>query len=468
MRWVRSVWFLFALVAVLAFAAVYWQWSEYDQEKEFHERVMIVRGETVLDSLEAGIRSHRRIGRWFFDNIEAILMETASAPGVKEIAIFDHKGRLIGRGGDATIIENPENQPKESGARLISSGLLISRQTQLNINGTDPAGDSKQGPGSGMGLGRGSGARNPGSLSENDPFVQLTREPLWLSVLLDRKDFDWYRGQSRQRFMLSTLTTIAAILLGIGFLHVLQRQVHLQNELSLSREREKRQAERTQLGAGLAHETKNPLSLIRGLAQSMLSQARKTDSAGGNGFVGECREDTQRIIDEVDRVVGRINSFLEFARAQSPKKRVVRLNELVDETLQLFDDESHAKSVRLESQLEETTTLADPAMIRQILVNLVANALNATPSGGEIKTTIRRNFRTADLVVEDTGKGISEEDLPRVTSPYFTRRKGGSGLGLAIVDQIVQSHGWRMRIHSEEGKGTTITIFNIPMEKSSS
>jgi signal transduction histidine kinase len=210
--------------------------------------------------------------------------------------------------------------------------------------------------------------------------------------------------------------------------------------------------ELNRLAAGLAHETKNPLSLIRGMAQSCLHKPFDSE---------ESRRIAGKIVDESDRLEGRINSFLSYSRPLDPSLSSIDLHEVVLQTVELFEEEASAKGILLQTDLEAHLVLADPDMLRQILVNLLSNSLSACRAGDSIAIRGGTEGQGAILEIRDSGKGISPEDLPQVTKPYFTRREGGTGLGLAIVSQLAQAHGWRLEIESQTDRGTTVQVLGI-------
>ena len=427
---------LLSLCIALCVAAVvvFWLWSDYVQQRDALERLLIVRGRAVLSALEGGMRSHRRMGMWLRVNMDAILEETVSAPGSLGLPIIDKDGARMGHGGAVPDDVKPSFTPQWT-----PDGLVIYRETQF-VGFQDEA--------SMMGRQmRGRGRRN--ETAESPP-----REPAWLMVLLDDSEYRESLAGARRRFAGSLAITLAAILLGVSFLALVQRHGRLAAELDLARERQKRFEELSLLGAGLAHETKNPLSVIRGMAQSWLGRPEVPP---------EARTEAQRVIDESDRVVGRINSFLTYARPQSPNVLPIELGKVIAETVGLFRDEATLKDVSVHVKIESVrAAAADPDMIRQVVVNLMTNALAACAKGDSITVElVPTGNGTLAISVEDTGEGMNHEDLPHVTKPYFTRREGGTGLGLAIVEQIVEAHKWRLEIDSSPGEGTTVRITDI-------
>jgi signal transduction histidine kinase len=423
---------LLSLFIALCVAAIviFWLWSDYVQQQNALERLLIVRGRAVLSALEGGLRSHRRMGMWLRGNIDAILEETVSAPGILGLAIIDKEGDHIAHGGTMPDIVNLSPEPQWTPA-----GLVLCRETQF-------AGFQAEA----SLVGRGRGRR--GETAESPP-----REPAWLMVLLDDSEYLESLAGARRRFVGSMTITLTAILLGVTLLALVQRHGRLASELALARERQERFEELSLLGAGLAHETKNPLSVIRGVAQSWLDRPE---------VPSETRTEAQRVIDESDRVVGRINSFLTYARPQSPNVSPIELGKVVSETVDLFRDEATLKNVIIHVKTEAVRAAADPDMIRQVVVNLMTNALAVCAKGDSITVEVVRSGNgTLAMYVQDTGEGMNHEDLQHVTKPYFTRRDGGTGLGLAIVEQIVEAHKWRFEIDSSPGEGTTVRITDI-------
>jgi len=426
---------LLSLFIALSVAAVvvFWLWSDYVQQQKALERLLIVRGRAVLSALEGGMRSHRRMGMWLRGNIDAILEETVSAPGILGLAIISKEGDLIAHGGTV-----PDNVNLSLDPQWTSNGLVLFRETQF-VAFQDEASMM--------------GRQMKGRARRNETAASPPRETAWLMVLLDDSEYLESLAGARRRFAGSMTITLTAILLGVALLALVQRHGRLASELALARERQERFEELSLLGAGLAHETKNPLSVIRGVAQSWLDRSE---------VPSETRTEAQRVIDEADRVVGRINSFLTYARPPSPKVVPIELGKVVAETVSLFRDEATLKDVSVHVETEAVRAAADPDMIRQVVVNLMTNALAACAKGNSITVElVRAEGGTLAISIQDTGEGMNPEDLHRVTKPYFTRREGGTGLGLAIVEQIVEAHKWRLEIDSSPGKGTTVRITGI-------
>jgi signal transduction histidine kinase len=419
--------------SALAALIVSWLWIDCRKAQEAGAQVLVAQGQAALHALEGGIRSHRRVGTWLRSNIDSVLESTVAAtPGFLGLALFDENKDLVSSGGSVPSALIPDLQPQWT-----DDGLVVSLRTRL----VSPEGVGGQGQG-----------RGGPWYDEQEPDT-MTDSPIWLTALLDDGPCREAASRERRRCLLWMAIALAAVALAVATASLVQHRGRLAVELGLGRERENRLEELTRLGAGLAHETKNPLSLIRGLAQSLAGQpaeAEKTRARAG------------QIVDEADRVVGRINSFLRYSRPAAPQIQPVDLAAIVEENLRLFVDEAGAKGIRARARSRPATVLADPDLLRQALVNLMVNALAACADGDTVDIDVGPGERDRlALAVCDTGAGIAPNDLPHVIKPYFTRREGGTGLGLAIVDQIVQAHGWRLEIESTVEAGTSVRIIGI-------
>lgn len=216
-----------------------------------------------------------------------------------------------------------------------------------------------------------------------------------------------------------------------------------------------------QIAAGMAHELNQPLGNILGFAQL----ARKAAN-----LPSEAAVDIERIIKASLHMREVVRKLLIFAR-KAPIHRVpANPNAAVDEALFFLEWSCTREGVTVVRKLADDlpNVLADPAQLRQIVVNLVMNAVQAMPGGGTVFVETRREPDGVMLAVQDTGHGMSDEDLARVFEPFFTTKPEdeGTGLGLAVVQGIVQSHDGTIRVESREGAGTRFEI-HLPAERRS-
>jgi signal transduction histidine kinase len=202
--------------------------------------------------------------------------------------------------------------------------------------------------------------------------------------------------------------------------------------------------------AGLAHETRNPLNIVRGLAQ-MIAQSDE--------LPGEVRERTRQIAEEVDRVTGRLNEFIHYSRPPEPHPAPTNLPAMVRDVERALESDCEDKKVRFELTGPELTVEADESLLRQVLFNLLLNAIQSVDGEGRIRVSLTRTPRgEANLAVEDNGPGVAEAIRDEIFRPYFTTRNHGTGLGLAVVKQIVLAHRWEIDYSQNEMGGATFRI----------
>ncbi|MEE2940677.1 MAG: HAMP domain-containing sensor histidine kinase [Planctomycetota bacterium] len=219
------------------------------------------------------------------------------------------------------------------------------------------------------------------------------------------------------------------------------------------------------LAGGLAHEIKNPLSTMA--INLTLLEEEFQPAPGGGAQTPKDKRSLKRVRTlqrEVSRLEGILEDFLRFARGGEIDRAPANLAELVAEVLEFCEPELEAEQVRLHALLPPSIPLAmiDERALRQALVNLVVNARQAMPGGGELIVELRRDGPRAELVVTDSGVGMSAEHVARCFELYYSTKKGGTGLGLATVKRIVEMHGGEIGVMSEEGRGTRFHLW-IPL-----
>jgi signal transduction histidine kinase len=210
-----------------------------------------------------------------------------------------------------------------------------------------------------------------------------------------------------------------------------------------------------ELSAGLAHEIRNPLGIIKNAAEGLVNKER-----------GQKEKDLllEIIIKESRRLNKLVSDFLTFARPTPPKKEEGSLKELAEEVAFSIKDEMKEKGITLRLELNKVLLPFDRDQIRQVLLNLFLNALDATPEGGEIGVSLLKEDQEVCLRLRDTGGGIPREHVDKIFDPFFTTKEKGTGLGLALVYRIVEEHGGTARVESREGEGTMVEI-RLPVIK---
>jgi signal transduction histidine kinase len=210
------------------------------------------------------------------------------------------------------------------------------------------------------------------------------------------------------------------------------------------------------LSSGVAHEIRNPLNFI-GLAVDHLDAVTHGVDPEAEG---EKRQIIARIKEEIARLNDLVTNFVMYGRPPEPQRASVRLPELLEGVLGMAKERLVAQRISCRRDFRDgAEVVVDPDMIRRAALNLVVNAIDAMPNGGELSVSAgpAGDGRYA-VVVEDTGVGIEEKDRERIFEPYFTTKASGLGLGLVLTKKIVDAHQGEIVVESEPGKGTRIRI----------
>ena len=228
-------------------------------------------------------------------------------------------------------------------------------------------------------------------------------------------------------------------------------------DLAASRERAaaaERVAAWREVARRLAHEIKNPLTPIAMSVETL----RDALEHGRPDFKEIFAEGTAAIQEEVRRLKRIVDEFSRFARMPRPEPAPAAAADLVDALLALYPAPPSGIRLVREVQGGLPVVAVDRDQILQVLLNLVRNAVEAMPGGGEVRVGARREGEEVLISVSDTGPGIPPESQQSIFEPYFTTKEGGTGLGLAIADRIVQEHGGRLEVASPPGGGATFTV----------
>jgi signal transduction histidine kinase len=199
----------------------------------------------------------------------------------------------------------------------------------------------------------------------------------------------------------------------------------------------------------LAHELKNPLAAIKSLVQV---EAKKTGD-------DKSRHRMEVVLGEVDRIGALLREYLDLARPMvDARVAPVQLDELMSDVSTLVTGRAEAAGVQLAVDGQGGALDADVRLLKEAIVNVVCNAIEATPRGGHVTVTYHFGDSGATIVVRDTGRGMSKETAMRVGTPFFTTREGGTGLGVVIARTAIAQHGGTLEYQSTPGIGTIAKI----------
>lgn len=212
-----------------------------------------------------------------------------------------------------------------------------------------------------------------------------------------------------------------------------------------------------QMAATVAHEIKNPLSAIKSIAQVMAEDEQVSR---------EYARDLSLIVGETDRLGQSVTQLLSFARRETPAELPLPADQLIESVVRLFQVVADKDGIRITSRIETQEELGGAAVsaVRVALSNLLLNALQATPAGGEILITNKNEPGILVIAIQDNGPGVSQELRQRIWEPFFTTRQRGTGLGLAIVRKRMQEAGGTARLAEQSnGWGATFEL-RVPVQ----
>jgi signal transduction histidine kinase len=256
------------------------------------------------------------------------------------------------------------------------------------------------------------------------------------------------------RSIIVFLATLSALGASLAW-HSLATTSDLQIRLVRASELNTHLREMNLAAAGLAHETRNPLNIIRGIAQ-MISRHPAS--------VPEVRDKAREILEETDKVTVQLNEFINYSRPREVRRSSLVLGSVAGEVVRALNYDLEEKKIRVQVKGEQIRIEADEQMLRQALFNLILNAIQAVNGNGEIQVLAeKRGLSEAALEVRDNGPGVPPDRRAEIFKPYFTMQAAGTGLGLAVVQQIVLAHGWEIECLANEPSGAVFRITHLKL-----
>jgi signal transduction histidine kinase len=213
-----------------------------------------------------------------------------------------------------------------------------------------------------------------------------------------------------------------------------------------------------QLAAGIAHEIRNPLTSINILIHSLTENLSSGNSQ---------KEDLKVIEEEIHRINEIVDQFLRFAKPAPPLLKKGDVISIFEETLQLLRPQIEKQGIVIQKEFQPLPPiLMDREQMKQVILNLLLNAVQAMPKGGNLvlKGHIPEGDRWIRLSIQDSGVGISGEDINKLFDPFFSTKEGGIGLGLSIAHRIIDQHHGKIEVESTPGEGTLFTVW-LPIHK---
>ncbi len=463
MRRLRIIIYAGLTFAWIAFAL--WQYGNYRQQEDLIEESLRQQSRSIMTALVGGLSSHRRLGQFFEEQLQGMLDELVRSDDVVFVAVRTSRGEDFLSAGDATASQYADNGPTKPNQldyyRRVQSFKLSTPPSGRHGPGRGGPGGGGRGGGMGNGMMGGGPGRGPSSRrwEEGGPFGpgpfgdsggEYTAE-----LVLDRGRAD--ELAARMAWSHAWVVIAAGLVaLSIGLLWrttMNLAEAKVRTRVFAAETRHLR--ELSQAAAGLAHETRNPLGLIRGWTQRLAETSMPE---------AEQQEHWRAIVEECDRVTARINQFLAFARPYEPEIKSVDIVKLLEELTVILQPDLEAKQLRIQNHVAAGfgNIQADFELFRQVLFNLLQNALYFSPPGGTIDVMVeRQGVQRTVLQVADRGPGVKEDAVESLFTPYFTTRADGTGLGLAIVRHIATLHDWEVTYRERAGGGAVFEIGNM-------
>lgn len=216
-----------------------------------------------------------------------------------------------------------------------------------------------------------------------------------------------------------------------------------------------------QLARGIAHEIRNPLNFI----SLSIDHLREKYIPLKSGEKEKFESLITSIKHEIQRLNKLVGDFLDCGKPLRLSLQEVDMSSLIDDVIALVWAKAEKDGIRIHRQGGELPKLyLDPELIKTCILNVILNAFQAMPAGGDLTVSTKASDSRVSIIIEDTGIGVSKENLPRLFDPFFSTKSTGLGLGLAMTKRVVEEHGGKVDFQSIEGKGSNVTI-SLPITK---
>jgi hypothetical protein len=469
-----------------------WQAIDHRRSVEEARSALRDRAGDITSTVGVVIRSQRRMGGIVSQSrLESALKELVKSEELKGVALFNVAGEVVASAGEPIDFRAIDLR---TGERWDKQQLM--RTDLVDLGAAVP--DEREGapptivwelpsPPSGRGRGEGLGApserrrfREERPLATNETgsahSLQLAETrprfppPFWrhreeeFQSLVEKQGLHGFvivmstaavestrRQDLSRRALFASMALLSCLGLGLAWRN-LEKSSDLRLRLVRTSQLNTHLKEMNLAAAGLAHETRNPLNIIRGLAQMISKEP---------GAAPEVRAKSQEIAGEVDRVTAQLNEFLHYSRPREVRRTSVGLNAVISDVVRALQSDLEDKEIDLQRHEESFTVEADEQMLRQVFFNLLINAIQAAPQGGKIRVITGQDRHGIYFEICDNGPGVPAEHRLEIFRPYFTTTQNGTGLGLAVVNQIVLAHGWEIECKENPSRGAIFRVSGL-------
>ncbi len=292
-------------------------------------------------------------------------------------------------------------------------------------------------------------------LSYRGKNIGLIRIGLPLSKLKETE-----KAMISQTLWFGSLIIILGILGILIIFYYLYRQYQFQKTLEKDLQKADKLLSIGRLAAGVAHEIRNPLNAISMAIQRLQNEFLPPSEYEKRDFLSF----TGIIKDEIKRMDKIITEFLNFTKKSLPVKSPISLSELLDNLLTVLEVEAEKNNVIFEKAYsnkdnkDKMKIWCDPDQLKQCLINIIRNAIQAMPEGGKVSISVQFTQNEVMITISDTGLGLNPSQIEKIFEFYYTNKEGGIGLGLPISQKIIEDHGGKIEVKSEAGKGANFII----------
>jgi signal transduction histidine kinase len=513
MEMTRRSLLVYGLLAAVWVLVLGWQIEEHSRVKNVAKTDLRNRSRDIANTLSAIIRGMRFRGQIPRDRLESVLNELVNGHSnelvksseLLSIVLLNATNQQVASAGSPIDLQREDFlqegehwgqrgvilvNPVDLGAALASEGftnptVVIPPPPPRDTSNTNrdggrgfPRREARPDEGGPTNLlaAAASNAAPPGNRPPDAPGRGgRTRRPFWLRGMNDREYQNLMETGAVHGFVLAMSTEafqaactrdlwLRAFIILLATISVLgsalawrnlSKTSELQMRLIRASEMNTHLKEMNLAAAGLAHETRNPLNIIRGLAQMISKQP---------GTLPETQKKSREIIDEADKVAAQLNEFINYSRPREVRRSVLALGSVVAEVVRALNYDLDEKKIALQIKGDVLSIEADEQLLRQALFNLILNAIQAVDGNGEILVVAeKRNPSEAVLEVRDNGPGVPADRRSEIFKPYFTTQEKGTGLGLAVVQQIVLAHGWEVECLPNEPRGAIFRITHLKL-----
>jgi signal transduction histidine kinase len=492
---------IYVTLIACGLAVCAWQVEEHLRFKRTAAEALINRGRDITSTLGVVIRSQRRFGSFVSkERVQSALQDLVRPEELESIAILGATGETIASAGKQTDV-TADDMLHARGIYWSDRTLTIMNVMDLGANtGEDGTrarppiviADERAARGFRPPAGRRGGDPRPTSdtpaptaegatpvpatapTDNNGPRPPFGR-PSWMtpeeyeaviqkqgvhSLVISLSTVDMHLAVNADLLLRSLVSLLAmggALVSALAWRNV-GKNAELQIRLVKAGEMNTHLKEMNLAAAGLAHETRNPLNLIRGLAQMIAMQAKDAP---------KLKEHASVIIEEADRVTVQLNEFINYSKPREAQLAPVDIQRLVADVSRTLLPDLEEKQIELSQPAAPLAIEADEQLLRQALFNVLLNATQAVLPGGKIEVKITpAGAREAILEICDDGPGVPAAERTSIFKPYVTMRPKGVGLGLAIVAQIAAVHHWEVSCEANEPRGACFRFTRLKLATS--